>query len=83
MISKEIALTQPSEMWHVSLKNKDGTPVRCRSNGQCKTYKNTPDRYCLPVKHGMYVHSYIDDDNGWEWCLPDRWEIEKFWRQPD
>jgi hypothetical protein len=34
MITKEIAMTQPHELWHSFLKNADGTPMRVRSSGQ-------------------------------------------------
>lgn len=48
MITKEIALTQPRELWHVSLRNAEGTPLRCRSNGQCKTWKLGPKTSASP-----------------------------------
>lgn len=81
MITKEIALTQPREMWHITAKNADGTPLRCRSNGGCKTWKTRPDDFKLPVKYGMYEYDYITPALARSWCLPERWEIEKFWRE--
>lgn len=72
MITKTIA-TQASyrqEFWHVSLKNRDNTPVRCRVNGKCKTWVRKPEDFRLPVKYGMYECFYITPANANEWSLP-------------
>ncbi len=52
---------------HVSANNADGSPLRCRANGKCKTWKRSPDRFRLPVKHGLYNYFYIDETNADEW----------------
>lgn len=52
MITKEQAMTH-SHFHHVTAKNSDGTPVRCRANGTCKTWKTRPDDFRLPVKYGI------------------------------
>ena len=83
MITKEIAMTQPREMWHNTYTNADGTPLRVRSNGKCKTWKTRPDEFSLPVKSGLYAHDYITPANAHEWSLPDRWPIERHWGEPE
>ena len=80
MITKADALKRPSEMWHVSLKNRDGTPVRCRSNGACKTWTTRPEDFRLPVKIGLRGYDAITHEDAYLWCLPERWEIERHWR---
>lgn len=52
---------------HVSLTNADGTPLRARVNGKCKTWVRSPKRFKLPMKHGFYNHFYITEDNSNEW----------------
>lgn len=51
---------------HVSEKNADGTPMRCRVNGKCKTWKTRSD-FRLPVKHGLNNCFAITQDNAHEW----------------
>jgi len=34
-----------------------------RANGECKTWKRTPSRFCLPIKHGLYGYNYLTDKN--------------------
>lgn len=67
MITKELAEILPyrAELWHKTLKNKDGTPVRCRVNGKCKTWKRRPHDFRLPVKYGLKQCFYITQ--GWQW----------------
>ena len=43
--------------------NADGSHVRCRRNGKTKTWKRSPDRFQIPVKHGLYDYGYITEDN--------------------
>lgn len=52
---------------HVSIKNADGTPARCRAMGKCQTWKTRPTEFKLPVKHCMYQSFYITQDNANEW----------------
>jgi hypothetical protein len=66
MITKSIALSA-SRFEHVSATNADGTPVRCRAMGKCKTWKTRPADFKLPVKYGMYNSFYIDNVNASEW----------------
>lgn len=34
-----------------------------RRNGMCKTWKRSPERFRVPIKHGLYNFSYIDEKN--------------------
>ena len=90
MITKELALTlKPGqELWHNAATNADGTPVRARVNGKCKTWKRYPERFQLPMKHGLkqcFYICHVEEGNhaaaGWVWSLPERWPIERHWRQ--
>lgn len=69
MITREIALSLRGHqvLQHKTLKNADGTPVRCRVNGACKTWKTRPSEFRLPVKHGLKHCFYITPSNAGEW----------------
>ena len=47
------------ELWHGTLKNADGTPMRFRVNGAVKTWKKNPNRIRVPLKHGLYETGYL------------------------
>lgn len=75
MLTKTIALTKPRELWHLWKTNSDGTPMRCRANGQCITWKTRPDAWVLPAKRGLRdtfrIGTAPECDTGpEEWCLP-------------
>lgn len=38
-------------------------PINWRANGKCKVWKRQPDRFQLPIKHGLYSYGYITNDN--------------------
>lgn len=59
------------EFYHCTLRNADGTAVRCRVNGKCKTWQRRPDDFRLPVKYGLKQCFYITPANADEWCLTD------------
>lgn len=65
MITKEIAVNSHyrQEFKHINRKNADGSPLRCRVNGKCKTWKTRPNDFKLPVKFGLYDCFYITPDN--------------------
>ena len=71
MITKEIAVnSQYRQIFHhISLKNADMTPVRCRVNGKCKTWVKSPANFRLPVKHGLKQCFYINQDNAMQWQI--------------
>lgn len=66
MITKDLALTTRN-FEHVSEKNSDKTPLRCRAMGRCKTWKTRPAEFKLPVKYGLYQSFYITPANAAEW----------------
>ena len=68
MVTKEVAMTK-SYFEHITAKNADGTPLRCRKNGACKVWKTRPDNFKLPVKHGLKDYFYIDNFNAQEWSV--------------
>ena len=37
--------------------------INWRANGKCKTWKRSPERFQLPIKHGLYNYSYITEEN--------------------
>ena len=57
------------EFWHRTLKNADGSPVRCRANGQVKRWKTRPDEFRLPVKRGLFECFYITQRNASDWTV--------------
>lgn len=52
---------------HVTLKNKDNTPLRVRRSGKNKLWKTRPHDFRIPVKYGLYESSYITQDNKDQW----------------
>jgi hypothetical protein len=77
MITKTEALTARN-FEHVTLRNVDGTPVRCRVTGQCKTWKTWPEAFKLPVKHGLRTSFYLTHTNAHEWVVVNGHERPEF-----
>ena len=46
---------------HFKNKNADGTPQRWKVNGKVKTWKRSPERVRVPLKHGLYAYDYLDE----------------------
>ena len=69
MITKAIAMaaSHGQIFHHVSLKNRDGSPVRCRVNGKCKTWATRPEEWRLPVKYGLKECFYLEPWNADKW----------------
>lgn len=57
------------DFWSRTLKNADGSPVRCRANGKVKRWKTRPTEFRLPVKYGLKQCFYITPHNAHEWTL--------------
>ena len=72
MITKSQAVNlRHGEILHMSeYKNADGTPVRWRVNGKTKTWKTMPDRFQVPLKHGLYDFGYLDEKNANQFVFP-------------
>lgn len=49
-------------LYHVSKRNADGSPQRWKVNGQPKTWKRSPERVEIPVKHGLYAYDYVTEN---------------------
>lgn len=62
-MTKEIALTHKGTIYLYNLFNADKTNMRCKPSGKCQTWKKDTNRFKLPVKHGLYDHGYITEDN--------------------
>jgi len=71
MVNKTIAttVTLGDIFHHKTAKNADGTPVRARVNGKCKTWKTRPDDFRLPVKYGLRDCFYLTPENAADWEL--------------
>ena len=50
-------------LYHLTLKNADGSPMRWRVNGKPKTWKRNPERVKVPIKHGLRKFDYLDENN--------------------
>lgn len=76
MITKEqaMALKHGDEVWHVSHRNADKTPLRARVNGKCHIWVTRPAEFEVPMKHGLRNCFYITQDNAHEFVLPSEWE---------
>lgn len=69
-VTKETAMTN-GMFYHATARNRDGSAVRCRANGKCRTWKRDPGRYRLPVKYGLRQCFYITSENEKHWYLED------------
>lgn len=78
MITKEqaVAAQYRDEFHHIAATNADGTPLRCRVNGKCKTWKTRPSEFRLPVKYGLKDCFYITHENANEWSPGDGRDIQ-------
>jgi hypothetical protein len=71
MVTKEMAMNARSRQvfHHVTAKNADGSPLRARVNGKCKTWITRPREFSMPMKHGLYTCFYITQDNADQWSV--------------
>ncbi len=79
MVSRDDALqaTYATTFYHVTLRNADGSAVRARVNGRCKTWKTRPAEFRLPVKYGLRDCFYITETNADEWLTYDPTEEKR------
>jgi hypothetical protein len=70
-MTKNDAVKATGTLYHAFLTNRDGSALRCRVNGRCKTWKTRPQRFRLPVKYGLKTCFYITPENAHEWLLID------------
>ena len=55
--------------WHRCILNSDGTPARCRANGQLKLWKTRPSNFSLPVKYGLKTCFYLNPVTILDWVI--------------
>jgi hypothetical protein len=60
---KAMKLTRGNKLAMNNHKNADGTCVRWKVNGVVKTWKTQPERFEIPVKHGMSDYGYVTEKN--------------------
>jgi hypothetical protein len=71
MTKDQLAALHPGDtLHHTRAANADGTPLRARVNGRMRTWKRDPDRFQLPMKHGLRHCFYIDQTDCHEWEMP-------------
>jgi hypothetical protein len=65
MITKEqaMSLSYTRTIYGDYHTNADGSPIRWRVNGMCKTWKTRPDEFRLPIKHGLKDYFYLTHAN--------------------
>jgi hypothetical protein len=71
-ITKEIAMSlkHGDMVYHKILKQGPKgarVPIRARVSGRCQTWKRTSNRFCVPIKWGLYESWSIDQNNMHEW----------------
>lgn len=50
-------------LYHRINSNADGTPQRWKVNGRVKRWKRSPDRIEVPLKHGLYDHDTLTEND--------------------
>jgi len=66
------SLTHGTTLYHATNRNADGSPQRWRVNGKAKTWKRSPERVQVPVKHGLYSYDYITEHDLDVVCLDEQ-----------
>jgi len=66
-VAKFASYAYGTTLYHVTAKNADGTPARARVNGAIKLWKRSPEKFSLPMKHGLRSCFYITHHNCDEW----------------
>lgn len=55
-------------IYHKTLKNKNGTPLRARVNGKIKTWVRN-NNFRIPMKYGLRECFYINESNWMDWVI--------------
>ncbi len=61
-LKKAKELQHGTTLYHVNNRNADGTPQRWRVNGKVKTWKRSPERVQVPIKHGLKSFDYLTEN---------------------
>ena len=64
-----VALHGNATLYHRTLRNSDGTALRARPSGKCKTWVTRPDDFRQPAMHGLRDSFYITHENATDWSL--------------
>lgn len=67
--SQVLTMHSWATLYHRTLRNADGTALRARPNGKCKTWVRRPEEFKLPAKHGLRDTFYVTHDNCNQWSL--------------
>lgn len=65
-------------LYHTENKNKDGSPQRWRVNGVPKTWKRSPEKVRVPMKHGLYDFDYLTETDLSLVSMSEEFFIRKF-----
>ncbi len=61
-IDQAKALAYGTILYHGTDRNSDGSASRWKVNGKPKTWKRTPARVAIPVKHGLWTYDTLTQD---------------------
>jgi hypothetical protein len=56
-------------LYYVRAVNADKRPVRAKINGRPQFWKRSPERFRLPMKHGIRDTFQLTNANACDWCL--------------
>jgi len=62
-LSQAKQLKPGTVLYHRHNRNADGTPQRWKVNGKPKTWKRSPERVQVPIKHGLYAYDYLTEND--------------------
>lgn len=70
MITKQMAqqLRSGRVLYYNRTLGSDKRPVRARVNGKCQTWKRDPDKFRLPMVHGLRDYFQLTNENAAHWC---------------
>lgn len=57
------ALKYGDIVFYTKAKDSKGKFLHCKVNGKIKVWKRDPSRVSVPIKHGLYEYSYINERN--------------------
>lgn len=66
-MATKLEISTAKSFVHKTVKNADGSAMRCRASGKFQTWKTRPNEFKLPVKYGLYNSFYITEANADDW----------------
>jgi hypothetical protein len=67
-------------LYHTENRNRDGTPQRWRTNGGARFWKRDPQRFRMPLKHGMYDYGELVPSNCHMFRTMEAWALNDYER---